>query len=153
MVPSSKFWCSAPRPKDFRELKIDTLESQMQVLICEINCIKKLVKIAHPTKILFDQISWNIRQILGVQVQICGIILKAFLEHLSGKICPKPEILVKFNVSIIALTQNVPRTWNVRQNRRSGQSGAKQPGGAGGAKFDECFRKSASKGARAERKN
>ena len=31
-------------------------------------------------------------------MQIFGIILKAFLEHLSGKIAPKPETFVKINV-------------------------------------------------------
>ena len=31
-------------------------------------------------------------------MQIFGIILKAFLEHLSGKIEPKPETFVKFDM-------------------------------------------------------
>ena len=83
-------------------------------------------------------------------MQIFGIILKAFLEHLSGKFEPKPETFVKFDMFDTIFnpfwTQNVEHSTKsgVRAKRREAARRGR------GAKFDECFRKSASKGARAE---
>ena len=82
-------------------------------------------------------------------MQIFGIILKAFLEHLSGKFEPKPETFVKFDMFDTIFnpfwTQNVEHSTKsgVRAERREAARRGR------GAKFDECFRKSASKGARA----
>ena len=82
-------------------------------------------------------------------MQIFGIILKAFLEHLSGKFEPKPETFVKFDMFDTIFnpfwTQNVEHSTKsgVRAKRREAARRGR------GAKFDECFRKSASKGARA----
>ena len=50
-------------------------------------------------------------------MQIFGIILKAFLEHLSGKIEPKPETFVKFDMFDTIFnpfwTQNVEHSTNL----------------------------------------
>ena len=76
-------------------------------------------------------------------MQIFGIILKAF----SGKIALKPETFVKINVFDHCVdpkcAQNVEHSTKseVRAERREAARRGR------GAKFDECFRKSASKGA------
>ena len=54
-------------------------------------------------------------------MQIFGIILKAFLEHLSGKFEPKPETFVKFDMFDTIF--NPFWTQNVEHSTKSGGRG------------------------------
>ena len=72
-------------------------------------------------------------------MQIFGIILKAFLEHLSGKIEPKPETFVKFDMFDTIFnpfwTQNVEHSTKSgvkTERRRAARRGR-------GAKFDDSY--------------